>query len=220
MTLEWGKCLTQAPVLACKWEKVIQMRLPWSEVRCTLPNSHSGDIIVLLIYSCSFHTPPSSFRRCLMRATVRAVLPVLLVLSLFSSTAITPRSSLAPAVEAAHTSHSDSDPTEPWLSSYLLAAGAPSLNDAEAVVYCGVLGSLAAVPGVLSTAPGRLSGGEHERRFGVYQMTVAHRQLYLSSGVNSFAALSSGFRNLLGSSCAEDQGLRGLARAVTLNTFV
>ena len=119
-----------------------------------------------------------------MRATVRAVLPVLLVLSLFSSTAITPRSSLAPAVEAAHTSHSDSDPTEPWLSSYLLAAGAPSLNDAEAVVYCGVLGSLAAVPGVLSTAPGRLSGGEHERRFGVYQMTVAHRQLSLSSGWN------------------------------------
>ena len=136
------------------------------EVRCTLTNSHRGDMIVLLIYSCPFHTPPASFRRCSMRATVRAVLLVFLVLSPFSSTAMTPKSSLAPAVEAAHTSHSDSDPTELWPSSYLLAAS----------------------PGVLPTAPGRLSAEEHEHRFGGIsedrRAPAALAQLWLESRVH------------------------------------
>ena len=97
-----------------------------------------------------------------MRATVRAVLPVRLALSHFSSTAITPQSSHAPAGEAAHTSHSGSDPTEPWPSSYLLAA-------------------------VLEFPP-RLQAVFQEQNTsagsGAYQMTVAHRQLSLSSGWN------------------------------------
>jgi len=57
-------------------------------------------------------------------------------------------------------------------------------NESETVVYCGVVGSMAAV---LQSSPGGLAALQEENMSagsGAYQMTVAHRQLSLSPGWN------------------------------------